>query len=155
MEKKEILKLVKKHLADNDLTADDRKIFLKLYIIYTRLEKIMNQDDSFTLADYDDEIYNLDNTYLTDLGKIKLGIKCYEDIKDEKIQNMILKIKTYINKIDKYDVLTSDEILYLKQQLVKIQILCDDEITFYEAAYKLFENYCNLNDFELKDNKKK
>jgi len=71
MEKKEMLELVREYLYRDSLDEVERKILLKLYLNYIKLNniKVKNIDN---LDKLEDKIYYVDDKYISDIDKINI-----------------------------------------------------------------------------------
>jgi len=147
MKKDEISKNLSSYLYSN-VNEIERQILLSLYTNYRKLEKIQNkiaekENYKVLLNNYEKDIYKTSNGYYDDLEKIKFEILYSKGIetKNVAVSSYINDLLNEIEEMLKKDNLTEEEILKIKKQLVKIQILTGQDITFYEAAYQLFLDY--------------
>lgn len=148
MNKKETFELVRRCLYDENLSKDIKKIMLNLYSKHSKLEKIQKNikisKSNKTLNDLENQIYCINDKNLTDIEKIKLESAYYfQNIQQTKeITSRLQIVSNLITNLEHNKNITDKELLKIKQKIVEIQILSNDEITFYEAAYQLFEDYC-------------
>ena len=155
----ETVNLLKKYLySDIDINPEKEEIIYNLYIFYKKLnslkDKISEEEFYSKLFMYENKIYNINSKSLTDIEKIELELNNYRDVDDKKISLRIKKILNLIRKKIKSETLSDDDIMYFKRCLVEIQILSGNNITFYHAAYTLFEIYLSAIEKELEKKEK-
>ena len=163
MDKEETLKVIREYLYGNfNISELERKKILKLYSIYLKLRKI-KENSGNSLSSLENEIYDIEdynNKYISDIDKIKIETLYYDDY--DKINNKNTKID-YISVQEKVDfikkslnqgVVDQNDILELKKKIVEIQFMTNNNITFLEAAYQLFEMYYDEMEKAIKSKKK-
>ena len=140
--------IIKNYLYnEKNKDTEDMHIIIKLYLLCKKMDRLLSLNKNYNLKKIEDKIYCVNNESLTDIEKIKLELFRCEEENNVKIKKRLNSAIEYLlNK--KY--LTDDDISYLKQEIVKMQILSNQNITFFEEAYKLFDNYLNMIDFKVK-----
>lgn len=137
-----MLSLVREYLYNSEIDILDRKILLKLYLNYLKLDSLKNNHIN-DLNNLEDKIYYVDENYMSNLDKINLEISYYKSKNDDnKTATKIKELISIINKKLENPKLTEEDILFIKQKIVEIQILNNCNITFLEASRSLFEKYC-------------
>ena len=94
----------------------------------------------------ENEIYNIDNKVLTDAEKVYLEYIYYKNLNKPVLNDYIKYIERKI--VDNKNNLSEQELEYLKELLVKIQILTNNDITFFNSSYELLNKY--VDDDEIK-----
>ena len=145
MNKENRKRIVKEYLSQSDINLEERKIINDLYFVCSSLDNYVRNiknDKNIILSNLEDEVYNIDNSILTDEEKIKLEVLYYQElnIHDLAILNELNFIKAYLNN---KEVLSSKDIELLKEKLVELQVLTNNDVTFYNSAYKVLDKHLN------------
>ncbi len=144
-----VRKKVQELLEKEDMSTNEKKILIKLYLLCSKLDKyfsITKKNKKDTLKAMENEIYNIDNKVLTDAEKVYLEYIYYKNLNKPVLNDYIKYIKRKI--VDNKNNLSEQEIEYLKELLVKIQILTNNDITFFNSSYELLNKY--VDDDEIK-----
>lgn len=144
-----VRKKVQELLEKEDMSTNEKKILIKLYLLCSKLDKyfsITKKNKKDTLKAMENEIYNIDNKVLTDAEKVYLEYIYYKNLNKPVLNDYIKYIKRKI--VDNKNNLSEQELEYLKELLVKIQILTNNDITFFNSSYELLNKY--VDDDEIK-----
>ena len=144
-----VRKKVQELLEKEDMSTNEKKILIKLYLLCSKLDKyfsITKKNKKDTLKAMENEIYNIDNKVLTDAEKVYLEYIYYKNLNKPVLNDYIKYIKGKI--VDNKNNLSEQELEYLKELLVKIQILTNNDITFFNSSYELLNKY--VDDDEIK-----
>ena len=137
-------------LSKDDLSSLDKKILVKLYLLCKKLDRyfeITKKDKGETLASLEDQIYYIDNKYLNDMEKIKLEFLYYKNLNKPFLKTYVNEIQNIISEYK--DNIPNTEIEYLKELIIKLQILTDNKVTFFNSTYKLLDNYSDENELKM------
>ena len=145
------IKLIKNYMYNNNLISSEEKLlFASLFNFYKKVNKLYSFNTvREELKNYENKIYNIDDKMLTEEEKIRLEI---ERIKRAKVSSP--KVKCIVDEtIKEIEELLNNKLYfsesiveYIKKKIVELQILLKINITFFQAAYDLFEGkYNNLN----------
>ena len=144
-----VRKKVQELLEKEDMSTNEKKILIKLYLLCSKLDKyflITKKNKKDTLKAMENEIYNIDNKVLTDAEKVYLEYIYYKNLNKPVLNDYIKYIERKIG--DNKNNLSEQELEYLKELLVKIQILTNNDITFFNSSYELLNKY--VDDDEIK-----
>ena len=144
-----VRKKVQELLEKEDMSTNEKKILIKLYLLCSKLDKyfsITKKNKKDTLKAMENEIYNIDNKVLTDAEKVYLEYIYYKNLNKPILNDYIKYIERKI--VDNKNNLSEQELEYLKELLVKIQILTNNDITFFNSSYELLDKY--VDDDEIK-----
>ena len=144
-----VRKKVQELLGKEDMSTNEKKILIKLYLLCSKLDKyfsITKKNKKDTLKAMENEIYNIDNKVLTDAEKVYLEYIYYKNLNKPVLNDYIKYIERKI--VDNKNNLSEQELEYLKELLVKIQILTNNDITFFNSSYELLNKY--VDDDEIK-----
>ena len=144
-----VRKKVQELLEKEDMSTNEKKILIKLYLLCSKLDKyfsITKKNKKDTLKAMENEIYNIDNKVLTDAEKVYLEYIYYKNLNKPVLNDYIKYIERKI--VDNKNNLSEQELEYLKELLVKIQILTNNDITFFNSSYELLNKY--VDDEEIK-----
>ena len=144
-----VRKKVQELLEKEDMSTNEKKILIKLYLLCSKLDKyfsITKKNKKDTLKAMENEIYNIDNKVLTDAEKVYLEYIYYKNLNKPVLNDYIKYIERKI--VDNKNNLSEQELEYLKELLVKIQILTNNDITFFNSSYELLNKY--VDDDEIK-----
>jgi len=135
-------KKVQDLLSKECLSSSEKKILIRLYLFCNKLDKyfsITKKNKKETLRKMENDIYNINNKYLNDIEKIKLEFLYYQNINKPNLKNYIQDLQNLLIKY--HDKLTEKEIENLKEIIVKLQILNNNNITFFNSSYELFNKF--------------
>ena len=142
------------YLKNNNISKDELIYLIRLYKVYSLVEKITNKKGEQILQYYERKIYTIDGKTMSDVKKVQLELYNIEKS---------LKIKS--NDIDKFDLdfinymladlknillleknIDKELIEYMKKQISIIQAKIGLSNTFFSATRDAFlEEYRNIN----------
>ena len=158
MNKNQIVRIIKECLDNEQISNENKKILLNLYLKALKVNKLdANKTESKSYLkrsdkyqELEDIIYFIDNKTLSDIDKIKFELYCLKQLKDNTISDRLQEVNNYLKACEKNDQLTLDNINYVKERIVEIQILSNRNVTFYSVVYDLLKKYCLSSKEEIK-----
>lgn len=129
----------------------NRYIVSKLYSLFNKFFKLSGKNiDRHILREFEDKIYSVNGVVLPDYHRIQYEIHKNRNTNlpkkqySEYIPYLIDKTKTLIMQ---NDLRTEKQLMDMKKLIVLLQIINGENVTFFEASYELFMEYCkNLNE---------
>ena len=131
--------VIKNYLYSSSLKdEEEKKIIINLFLLSKKIDKLLSYNDHYDLKKLEDAIYFVGNKYLNDKERIMLELLFYKDLNNYELKRRLNKINNYIKSHQDF---TPNDVDYLKQEIVKLQILSGKDITFLDNAYKLLDKY--------------
>ena len=131
--------IIKNYLYDEtEKNEEEKKIIISLFLLSKKIDTLLNYNNNYDLKKLEDAIYLVGNKNLDDKERINLEMLYFQNVNNYELKKKVNNINNYIKS---HEYLSSEDIEYLKQEIVKLQILSGEDITFFEDAYKLLEKY--------------
>ncbi len=141
MENDEREKIIQEFLKQENIDKEERKIIINLYLFCKKLDKFrdtLKNNNQEIFQKLEEKIYQGEsNEPITDIDKINLEILYYQSLKNPHNLIKLNNIKELI--YNKKNNLSKKDINLLKEKIVELQILNNNDITFYNSSYDLLD----------------